>query len=84
MKNSGNPLLAYSAEIINNKGKSSTLLKDASSSSVNESVSRCSELTAMMLERRRVALVAEIIFTKKEPLQEEETIHCRCSRAFVQ
>ncbi|XP_035770396.1 trimethylguanosine synthase [Neolamprologus brichardi] len=38
----------------------------------------------MMLERRRVALVAEIIFTKKEPLQEEETIHCRCSRAFVQ
>lgn len=38
----------------------------------------------MMLEMRRVALVAEIIFTKKESLQEEETIHCRCSRAFVQ
>lgn len=38
LKNSGNPLLAYSAEIINNKGKSPMLLKDASSSSVNESV----------------------------------------------
>ncbi|XP_005461591.1 trimethylguanosine synthase isoform X1 [Oreochromis niloticus] len=38
----------------------------------------------MMLEMRRVALVAEIIFSKKESLQEEETIHCRCSRAFVQ
>lgn len=38
LKNSGNPLLAYSAEIINNKGTSPMLLKDASSSSVNESV----------------------------------------------
>ncbi|XP_037537992.1 trimethylguanosine synthase [Nematolebias whitei] len=38
----------------------------------------------MMLERSRVMVVADIIFSRKHvPVSEEETVHCRCSRAFV-
>ncbi|XP_030581232.1 trimethylguanosine synthase [Archocentrus centrarchus] len=36
-----------------------------------------------MVERRRVTLVADIILSRKQPPEVEETVHCRCSRAFV-
>ncbi|XP_073348246.1 trimethylguanosine synthase [Pagrus major] len=39
----------------------------------------------MMLERSRVTVVAEIFFSRRHSsTEEEETVHCRCSRAFVQ
>ncbi|XP_068557495.1 trimethylguanosine synthase [Cebidichthys violaceus] len=38
----------------------------------------------MMLERSRVTVVAEIFFSRRLSSEEEETIHCRCSKAFVQ
>ncbi|XP_013875836.1 trimethylguanosine synthase isoform X2 [Austrofundulus limnaeus] len=38
----------------------------------------------MMLERSRVMVVADIIFSRKQEADtEEETVHCRCSRASV-
>ncbi|KAM4552063.1 trimethylguanosine synthase [Odontesthes bonariensis] len=38
----------------------------------------------MMLDRNRVALVAEITFSRRQLPEPEDTIHCCCSRAFVQ
>ncbi|XP_075935061.1 trimethylguanosine synthase isoform X1 [Anarhichas minor] len=39
----------------------------------------------MMLERSRVTVVAEIFFSRRLSSEtEEERIHCRCSKAFVQ
>ncbi|XP_034744411.1 trimethylguanosine synthase isoform X1 [Etheostoma cragini] len=41
----------------------------------------------MMLERSRVTVVADIFFSRRLPSkeeEEEEKIHCLCSRAFVQ
>nr|XP_033507275.1 trimethylguanosine synthase isoform X2 [Epinephelus lanceolatus] len=38
----------------------------------------------MMLERSRVTVVADVFFSKRLLAEEEERIHCRCSRAFVQ
>uniref|UniRef100_UPI0037E847C4 trimethylguanosine synthase n=1 Tax=Semicossyphus pulcher TaxID=241346 RepID=UPI0037E847C4 len=39
----------------------------------------------MMLERSRVTMVADIFFSRRHSsLKEDELIHCRCSRAFVQ
>ncbi|XP_035526402.1 trimethylguanosine synthase-like [Morone saxatilis] len=38
----------------------------------------------MMLERSRVTVVADIFFSKRHTSAEEEIVHCRCSRAFVQ
>ncbi|XP_026168794.1 trimethylguanosine synthase [Mastacembelus armatus] len=37
----------------------------------------------MMLERSRLAVVADIFFSKRRSF-EEERIHCLCSRAFIQ
>ncbi|XP_017295426.1 trimethylguanosine synthase [Kryptolebias marmoratus] len=38
----------------------------------------------MMLERSKVMVVADILFGRKhEPDTEEETVHCRCSRALI-
>ncbi|KAI3375417.1 hypothetical protein L3Q82_021907 [Scortum barcoo] len=40
----------------------------------------------MMLERSRVTVVADIFFSRRSSSdgKEERTVHCRCSRAFVQ
>ncbi|XP_042353817.1 trimethylguanosine synthase [Plectropomus leopardus] len=38
----------------------------------------------MMLDRSRVTVVAEILFSRRLSSEEEERVHCRCSRAFVQ
>ncbi|XP_056246308.1 trimethylguanosine synthase isoform X1 [Seriola aureovittata] len=44
-------------------------------------------MVKMMLERSRVTVVADLFFTRKhteDEEEEEERIHCLCSRAFVQ
>ncbi|XP_051809311.1 trimethylguanosine synthase isoform X1 [Acanthochromis polyacanthus] len=38
----------------------------------------------MMLERSRLTVMADIILSRRHSSNGDETIHCRCSRAFVQ
>lgn len=37
----------------------------------------------MMLERSRITVLADVLFFSSEQSSEKESIHCRCSRAFV-
>ncbi|XP_069543850.1 trimethylguanosine synthase [Brachyistius frenatus] len=37
----------------------------------------------MLLERSRVTVVADIVLSRRRPAGGHETVHCRCSRAFV-
>lgn len=42
-------------------------------------------LMTMMLERSRVTVIADVFFSSGRPSAvQDDVIHCRCSRAFVQ